>query len=73
MLKVNTTLGVIDLSGKQQRSCGNGSHTLTANAICDDGATHIAEALKLNTTLTELVLGGECVAVIVSFCKSVVQ
>jgi len=31
----------------------------TGNAIGDEGASNISESLKVNTTLTELYLGGD--------------
>ena len=67
-LKVNTTLSYLNLICKQ---LGPGFQNtkkevnrcfldvLTGNKIGDTGATAISDALKTNTTLTELDLGGD--------------
>ena len=69
-LKVNTTLVEIDLSGKKQRKKTHKRHpstihsfpfiiTSTGNKVGDTGVASLSEALKSNTTLTELNLSGQ--------------
>ena len=70
-LKSNTTLTELHLSGENKRKKDTPKtfinkslvpflFTSTDHEIGDTGATSLSEALKSNTTLTELNLGGEC-------------
>ena len=68
-LKSNTTLTKLDLSREHERSntqissINNQIFSIliksTDNRIGDTGATSLSDALKSNTTLTELYLSGE--------------
>ena len=67
-LKSNTTLTQLNLSGEDKRRHTKDIHqqftfsfhfTKTGNEIGDVGATSLSEALKSNTTLTELDLSCE--------------
>ena len=68
-LKSNTTLTKLDLSREHERSNSQISSInnqifsilikSTDNRIGDTGATSLGDALKSNTTLTELYLSGE--------------
>ena len=64
MLKVNTTLTSLNLSS-ERRGKGKTKRNkkindwLTDNGIRDEGAKALCEKLKVNKTLTSLVLRGE--------------
>ena len=66
-LKSNTTLTVLDLNSEDKRHRKRSStiysfpflFTSTGNNIGDTGAKSLSDALKSNTTLSELYLSGE--------------
>ena len=62
LLKVNTTLKTLDLSGKEnmkrEKEIINDGR-MTGNDFKNDGAKVMSEMLQVNTTLTSLNLSGE--------------
>ena len=66
-LKTNTTLQSLNLGCEQEESeedgwiadIANNQHQQAGNEIGDEGARALSDALKTNTTLHELNLGGE--------------